>query len=79
MEFVCHRPKTTKRNNPRGDIDNHIKAILDAIVGQKATKKQKCRLKHYISDDDQITEISALKRWVHPGEEPHTRITIEQL
>lgn len=78
IEFACVKPKTTKRSNPRGDIDNHMKAILDAIVGQSATKKQACRLKHYINDDDQITEVHATKRWVHADEEPHTRIVIEQ-
>lgn len=73
VEFVCRRPKTTKRLNPRGDIDNHLKAILDAITG---TKKKP---KGYWLDDDQIVEVTALKRWVQPNEEPHTRITIEQL
>lgn len=68
VEFVCLKPKTTKRLNPRGDIDNHLKAILDAI-----TKK------NYWHDDDQVVEITALKRWQHKGEQPHTRITIESL
>jgi Holliday junction resolvase RusA-like endonuclease len=79
IEFACHRPPTTKRENPRGDIDNHVKSILDSVVGHAATKKRKCGLKGYIIDDMQITELYALKRWVHPGESPHTRIRIEQL
>lgn len=79
IEFACKKPKTTKRSNPLGDIDNHIKAILDSVVGHKATKKRTCGLKGYIEDDMQITELSALKRWAFPQEEPHTRIKIEQI
>lgn len=73
IEFVCHKPKTTKRQCPVGDIDNHMKAVLDAITGKKGT------VKGYWNDDDQITEVTALKRWVYPGETPHTRIKVEQI
>jgi Holliday junction resolvase RusA-like endonuclease len=66
LEFVCHHPPSTKRLNPRGDIDNHIKSILDAL-----TKKR------YWNDDDQITFITALKRWPEGQEAPHTRVRIE--
>jgi len=79
IEFVCHRPKTTKRLSPRGDIDNHMKSILDAVVGHKATKKRKCGLKHYIEDDMQISEVIATKRFATKDELPHTRIHIEEL
>lgn len=72
-EFVCKKPKTTKRQNPLGDIDNHLKAVLDAITGTKKNPKL------YWVDDDQIVEVTALKRWPHPDEEPHTRIRIEPL
>jgi Holliday junction resolvase RusA-like endonuclease len=71
--FVCHRPKTTKRITPVGDLDNHLKAILDAIVGHPQ------RPKGYIGDDDQITHIDATKRWVTEGEEPHTLVTIGKI
>jgi Holliday junction resolvase RusA-like endonuclease len=73
VEFVCYKPKTTKRSCPLGDIDNHVKAVLDAITGKKPNFKM------YWVDDDQITELTALKRWPHPGEEPHTRIRIEPI
>lgn len=73
-EFVCHRPKTTKRINPNGDIDNYLKAALDAITGKK--KKEP---KGYWNDDDQIVQVTAVKRWPKEGEEPHTRILIEPL
>ena len=72
VQFVCVKPKTTKRPNPKGDIDNHAKAVLDAITGNK-----KLGLKEYWNDDDQIVELIATKRWARPDEEPHTVITIE--
>jgi Holliday junction resolvase RusA-like endonuclease len=67
LDLVCLRPRTTKRDNPRGDIDNYIKAVLDAL-----TKK------HYWNDDDQIVHLYAHKRWPLPDEEPHFRVRIEQ-
>lgn len=76
IEFVCHKPKTTTMVSPRGDIDNHMKAILDAVVGTSATKKQPCQLKHYIKDDELISHVDARMRYAEPGEEPHTVITI---
>lgn len=66
LDLVAARPKTTKRDNPRGDIDNYIKAVLDAL-----TKKG------YWNDDDQIVHLYAHKRWPTPGEEPHFRVRIE--
>lgn len=65
VEFVCERPKTTKRLNPRGDIDNHLKSIFDAVT--KAG---------YWHDDDQVVSVRAFKRFVATGEVPHTRIII---
>ncbi len=73
VEFVCHKPKTTKRTNPRGDIDNHLKAVLDSVVG---TKKKP---KGYINDDDQIVEVKAVKRWPEDGEQPHTYIVLQEI
>ena len=73
IEFVCERPKTTKRSNPRGDIDNHMKSILDAVTGTRKNPK------FYWKDDDQITQVIATKRWPNGNEEPHTRIQVEQL
>lgn len=65
VEFVCAKPKSTVRACPLGDIDNHLKSILDAV-----TKKG------YWNDDDQIVQCKASKRWVTRGEEPHTTIKI---
>ena len=51
LEFYCKRPKTTKRDTPRGDIDNYCKAILDSCNGR------------LFGDDDQITKMTARKSW----------------
>jgi Holliday junction resolvase RusA-like endonuclease len=79
VEFICHRPKNTKMVSPRGDIDNHLKAIFDACVGQAATKKQECRLKKYIKDDELISHVDARMRYAKPNEEPCTIITVGRL
>ena len=68
LDLVCHKPKTTKRDNPRGDIDNYIKAVLDAL-----TKKG------YWNDDDQIVYIRAEKRWPNDNEESHFTVWINQV
>ena len=70
IEFVCAKPKKTVRLRPNGDIDNHMKSILDVIVGTKEQPKL------YIVDDMQVTQVNASKRWAEDGEEPHTAITI---
>ena len=67
IEFVCDLPKATKRLCPRGDIDNYVKAILDAI-----TKKG------YWHDDDQVVVLTAVKRWCTSGEDPHTTVKIQR-
>lgn len=79
VEFICHRPKNTKLVSPRGDIDNHLKAILDAVVGQAATKKVPCKLKKYIEDDELISHVDATMRYAEPDEEPCTIITVGKL
>ena len=79
VEFICHRPKSTKLVSPRGDIDNHLKAIFDAVVGVAATKKVKCKLKKYIKDDEIISHVDARMRYAEPNEEPCTIITVGRL
>jgi len=79
VEFICHRPKSIKLVSPRGDIDNHLKAIFDAIVGRAATTKVKCKLKKYIKDDEIISYVDARMRYAEPNEEPCTIITVGRL
>ncbi len=49
--FYCKRPKTTKRTEPRGDVDNYVKALLDSCNGK------------VFEDDDQIKRITATKQY----------------
>ena len=49
--FYCQKPKTTKRDCPRGDVDNYTKAILDSCNGK------------VWEDDTQIINLVARKRW----------------
>ena len=79
VEFICYRPKSTKMVSPRGDIDNHLKAIFDACVGVAATKKQACQLKKYMVDDELISHVDARMRYAQPDEEPCTIITVGRL
>ena len=79
IEFICYRPKSTTMVSPRGDIDNHMKAILDAVVGRAATKKENCKLKKYIKDDELISHADVRMRYAEPNEEPCTIITVGKL
>lgn len=73
MEIVCSPPKTVKRSHPRGDIDNYIKAMLDAMTGTKDNPKG------YWLDDDQIVSMYAMKRFTLEGEEPYIRVTYAEV
>ncbi|KGK67060.1 RusA family crossover junction endodeoxyribonuclease [Xanthomonas citri] len=64
-EFVCRKPKTTKLLTPKGDIDNYLKAPLDAITHAGLW-----------GDDKWITTVVATKRFQEPGEEPHTALSV---
>ncbi len=51
VRFFCRKPKTTRRAEPGGDVDNYVKAILDSCNGK------------IWKDDDQILRLTATKRW----------------
>ena len=68
VEFVAQRPKTTKLNSPRGDIDNYMKAIFDAL-NERAWV-----------DDKQICICHARKAWTASNDEPgYIKVSIEEL
>lgn len=56
VRFYIEKPRTSKLSRPRGDIDNYLKAILDAI-----TKKG------YWQDDDEIVSLTADKAFTTDG------------
>lgn len=60
---VCQKPKTTKRLWPRGDVDNHAKAVLDAIT----------RADFGWEDDDQIITLKVTKRYAQ-DEKPRSDV-----
>lgn len=66
-EFVIKRPKKTVRVSPAGDVDNYVKALLDAMTNANVWK-----------DDDQVTSLVATKRWTNEGEEPHILFTLRE-
>ena len=67
IEFYCKHPKKTKLSAPRADIDNYIKAALDALNT------------HLWDDDTQIQQIYATKQWAEPGAEGYFTIGVDQL
>lgn len=64
VDFVVQRPKTTKLDYPKPDVDNYLKAVLDV-----------CN-EHVWDDDQQIVWLSGSKRWTEDGEDPHILMVI---
>lgn len=65
VENIVFKPKTSKKDYPRGDVDNYAKAPLDIL-----TKK------NFWSDDDAIINLVCSKRFAEPGEEERTEVLI---
>lgn len=66
IECFCTRPKTTKLENPKPDVDNMAKACLDALNG---------KLWH---DDSQIIRLYVTKQWASPGEQGYFNVSVEK-
>jgi Holliday junction resolvase RusA-like endonuclease len=58
IEVVVTKPKTTKREYPRGDVDNFAKGPLDSLTSHA----------NVWEDDDQIIGLAVFKRFAEPGE-----------
>jgi Holliday junction resolvase RusA-like endonuclease len=56
IEIHVTRPKTSKLDHPKPDIDNYIKAVLDGSN------------KILWEDDSQITFVSGSKQWGDPSQ-----------
>lgn len=70
IEFICYKPKKPSNPNcPRYDIDNLIKAPLDAITHEKMIWY----------DDIQIVEVTGKKRYQEEGEAFGTKIVITKV
>ena len=61
--FHVKRPKTTKLDFPRGDIDNYAKALLDILQPT------------VLINDNQVTEMQAVKLWAN--NQPHIKVVIQ--
>ena len=66
--FEVKRPKKLTRPHPHPDLDNFEKAIFDAV------SKSEC-LWH---DDDQIVAALSYKKYADPGEEPQTKLHVQE-
>lgn len=66
VEVVFKKPKTTKLEYPRGDLDNVEKGLWDAIT----------ETGHWWADDNQIIRNKTTKRWAGPEEPSGYHITI---
>lgn len=67
-EFVCTRPRKPANPFPRGDIDNYVKAIQDALTAAGAWH-----------DDVQVVESLEIKRYARADEAPHILIEAEPI
>lgn len=65
IEQIVKKAKSSKRDYPRGDVDNFAKAPTDLLT-----------TKNYWKDDDQILNLFSSKRFVEKDEEPRTEVSI---
>lgn len=59
------KPKTSKKDHPRGDADNYAKGPLDVLTQKK-----------FWVDDDLIVNLLSSKKFISDGQEPHTEVYI---
>ena len=69
VDIRCYvtRPKTTKLEYPKADVDNYSKAILDSLNGKLWL------------DDSQIWALFISKEWADPGEEGYFTVSLEEI
>ena len=65
VDQIVRKPPTSKKDFPRGDVDNFAKAPIDIL-----TKKK------FWTDDDLVTGLWTSKRFANSGEEPRTEVFI---
>lgn len=66
--FVCQRPKSTKLDHPKGDIDNFEKSLWDALTDAGAWL-----------DDCQVIVSHSEKKWSEPGDDGRIEVVIKCL
>lgn len=68
VDQVVEKPKTSKLAFPKGDVDNYLKAPMDALTKAGAW-----------GDDNQVVAVLAVKRFADKGEASGTHIEIIEL
>jgi Holliday junction resolvase RusA-like endonuclease len=66
LSHVIQKARTSKREWPRGDVDNYAKATLDAIT--------KAEIMWH--DDDQVVSLVTSKRYAVLGDVPGTLVEV---
>lgn len=68
VTVVCHvqRPKTTKLDHPKPDVDNYAKSVLDAATQAGLW-----------GDDSQVVSLQVRKLWATT--EPHIELVVKEL
>ena len=68
LDFYIQPPKTINKkvNYPRGDIDNYVKAIFDAVQGEDGL----------MLNDKQVVKMHASKNYATDTEPPGVRIEL---
>jgi Holliday junction resolvase RusA-like endonuclease len=61
------RPKSTKLEYPKADVDNYSKSILDSLNGK------------LWDDDSQIIALFISKQWANPDEEGYFIVEVEEV
>lgn len=69
VDIRCYvtRPKSTKLEYPRADVDNYSKSILDSLNGK------------LWDDDSQIWALFISKEWADQGEEGYFIVSVEEI
>lgn len=68
IRFIIEKPRTSKREWPRGDVDNYAKAILDVITKET----------NVWHDDDQVVQLHSAKEFASSPDEVGTHVIIFQ-
>lgn len=71
INLTCHfyrqQPKTTKLSRPRGDVDNYVKSLMDALTTAE-----------WWSDDEDVIKLTVSKSWAPKGQAGYIEFSIKE-